>query len=400
MSNSTLLVNNTAHKITANPARRLSEVLREDLGLRGTKVGCDAGDCGACTVLLDGTPVCSCLTTVAQVAGRMVTTVEGLPAEGFANLQAAFLRYGAAQCGICTPGMLVSAAALLDRTPHPTPQQVKDALGGVLCRCTGYAKIVQAVCHANDPLPEAVTPKAGSAIGAAVERLDGTPKVDGTEAFGADQFPQGALLVRAIRSPHHRAGFSFGDLDGWAAANGVERVLTAADIPGKNRFGVIPPFADQPALAENHVRFRGEAVALIVGDAGVVDACDLAQFPITWLAQEAVLNTDTAKKPDAPQLFEDRSGNLLIAGLVRHGDVDTALKTSKHLAETAIETAYVEHAYIEPEAGVAWLDGDTLVIRACTQAPVMDQEETAKILGLTRKNVRIIPSATGGGFGS
>lgn len=400
MSQTTLHINGLSHSHNASPARRLSEVLRDDLGLRGTKVGCDAGDCGACTVLLDGAPVCSCLTTVAQVAGREVTTLEGLPAKGYDVLQAAFLRYGAAQCGICTPGMLVSAAALLDRIPHPSKQQVEDALGGVLCRCTGYSKIVSAVMHANDPLPEAEIPKAGSAIGAAVERLDGQAKVDGTEQFGADLVPENTLLVQTIRAPYHRARFNIGDTAAWAARNGVIQVLTAADIPGENRFGVIPAFADQPALATDHTRFKGEAVALIVGEPAVIECCNLGDFPIQWSELPATTGVDDAKHPNAPQLFKDRAGNLLITGLVGHGDVDAGLTSATHRATTTIKTAYVEHAYIEPEAGVAWLEGDTLVIRACTQAPVMDQEETAKILALPKERLRIIPAATGGGFGS
>ncbi len=335
----TLLVNGAPHKITASPARRLSEALREDLNLRGTKVGCDAGDCGACTVLLDGAPVCACLTTVAQVAGRMVTTVEGLPNEGFANLQAAFLHYGAAQCGICTPGMLVSAAALLNDHPHPTQKRVEDALGGVLCRCTGYTKIIQAVMHANNPLPDTTAPDAGNAVGSPVVRLDGQPKVDGTEAFGADHVPPDTLTVHAIRSPHHRAGFTIGDTAKWVRnTSGITLVLTATDIPGENRFGVIPPFADQPALAENHTRFRGEAVVLIVGEAGAIDACDLATFPITWQPLTEVLDTGSAKQPSAPQLHDGRDGNLLIAGLVRHGDAESALSDATHTAEAVVLT--------------------------------------------------------------
>jgi len=394
----TLHVNGASRETSANPARRLSEVLRDDLGLRGTKVGCDAGDCGACTVLLDGAPTCSCLTTVAQADGKEITTVEGLNVR---NVQDAFLHYGAAQCGICTPGMLISATALLRDHPHPTKQQVEDALGGVLCRCTGYTKIVQAVIHANDPLPNAVNPTAGNAVGSAVIRLDGQPKIDGTEMFGADFAPADCLSVCAIRSPHHRADFNIADTSTWVDQNsGIVKVLTVNDIPGKNRFGVIPPFADQPALTQGHTRFRGEAVALIVGEAAAVESCDLASFPITWTPRAEVMDPERAKQPDAPQLHEGREGNLLITGLVRHDDWAAGLENSAHVAETTIETAYIEHAYIEPEAGVAWMDAGTLNIRACTQAPVMDQEEVAKILALPMERVRIIPSATGGGFGS
>ena len=143
-----LTVNGTDHSLPTRPGLRLSELLREDLGLTGTKVGCDAGDCGACTVLIDGAPVCACLTPAHRANGREVTTVEGLPLAGHAALQEAFLRHGAAQCGICTPGMLTAATALLAEHPEPTRAQVEEALGGVLCRCTGYAKIVDAVMDA------------------------------------------------------------------------------------------------------------------------------------------------------------------------------------------------------------------------------------------------------------
>ncbi len=393
-----LHVNGTARETNASPARRLSEVLRDDLGLYGTKVGCDAGDCGACTVLLDGAPTCSCLTTLGQADGKEITTVEGLNTQ---NLQAAFLHYGAAQCGICTPGMLISAAALLQDHPHPSKRQVEDALGGVLCRCTGYTKIVQAVMQANAPLPEIVAPTAGNSIGCGIIRLDGQPKVDGTEEYGADVVPNNCLSVHVIRSPHHSADFQIGDTVAWTKQNsGIVMVLTVDDIPGENRFGVIPPFADQPALAQSPARFRGEAVALIVGKAQAIETCGLADFPITWSPQSEVMDPLEAKLPSAPQLHKDRAGNLLITGLVRHGDWAGGLKDSAYVAETAIETAYVEHAYIEPEAGVAWMDDGTLNIRASTQAPVMDQEDVAKILDLPMERVRIRACAAGGGFGS
>ena len=135
MSRISFTVNGAAVAVAAAPATRLSSVLRDELGLTGTKIGCDAGDCGACTVLLDGDQVCACLTPVAQAAGRRVATVEGLAEDGrLSNLQAAFHRHGAAQCGICSPGMLMAAKSLLDRNPSPNESEVMDALGGVLCR--------------------------------------------------------------------------------------------------------------------------------------------------------------------------------------------------------------------------------------------------------------------------
>src|SRR5215472_6661405 len=147
----TFSVNGRDVEVSADGARRLSRVLREDLGLTGTKVGCDAGDCGACTVLLNGKPVCACLVAAGQVAGCDVVTVEGLAQRSpvLGRLQQSFLALGAAQCGACTPGMLVSATALLEENSSPTATEVMDAIGGVLCRCTGYRKIISAILEAG-----------------------------------------------------------------------------------------------------------------------------------------------------------------------------------------------------------------------------------------------------------
>ena len=382
------------------PARRLSETLREELHLTGTKVGCDAGDCGACTVLIDGDPVCACLTPLAQTTGRQITTIEGVNnGHGLNALQAAFLRHGAAQCGICTPGMLMAATALLSSTPSPSREQATAALSGVLCRCTGYQKIVDAVCDVRLAPDLSFLPPAGAAVGQRLQRLDGLPKVLGNETFGADHVPSGALLVRAVRSPHPRAGFKFGNLDAWVKDHpGIETVCTAADINGPNCFGVIPSFADQPALAESLVRFRGEAVAIAVGDADTISQVDFSDFPITWSPETPTIDINTATN-DAI-VHENVQENILTTGYVAIGDPHSALLKAAHIAEGVFETSYVEHAYIEPESGTAWMDGDTLVIQACTQAPYMNRSDVAAVLGLNENSIRIIPTATGGGFGS
>src|SRR6476646_513296 len=179
-------VNGKSVNAKVSPAERLSKVLRERLGLMGTKVGCDAGDCGACTVLLDGKPVCSCLIAAGQIEGHEVTTVEGLASRApiYDQLQKSFLRHGAAQCGACTPGMLVSATALLERSAAPSEDAVMDAIGGVLCRCTGYRKIISAVMDARSGKIAEPSPLAGNAVGSRLVRLDGQGKVDGSEIFG------------------------------------------------------------------------------------------------------------------------------------------------------------------------------------------------------------------------
>jgi len=384
------------------PGARLSEVLREHLGARDVKVGCNAGDCGACTVLIEGEPICSCMTSAAQAAGTSVETLSGLadrdPAA--ARLTMSFERHGAAQCGICTPGALLSAVALLRQNPAPSEQEVKDALGGVLCRCTGYRKIVDAVVDVGNGAEPARSGD-GRSVGVAIPRLDGARKVDGTELFGDDVAPAEALTVRVVRSPHHHARFVFGDLDAYVAANpGVELVLTAKDVLGVNRFGVIPSFADQPVFAEAIARFRGEAVAAVVGATEVIAALDLDAFPITWTELPAALTPEEAQADGAPMLHAGRANNVMSGGLVQRGDAEGGLGDADIVVEGEFETGFIEHAYIEPEAGFAQRIGDRIEIHACTQAPFMDRETMADIMGLPQESVRIIPTAVGGGFGS
>ncbi len=389
--------------VEADPsARRLSEFLRGSLGLTATKVGCDAGDCGACTVLLDGEATAACMVPVGRLEGRRVETLEGLDATGEAErLQRSFLHHGAAQCGICTPGMLVAACALLRSDPRPTVPRVQDALGGVLCRCTGYRKIIDAVVAAASFEEIDVAPPVGKAVGHRLPRVDGDLKLRGVDVFGADQAPEDALTVRIVRSPFHHARFTLGDLDGYITSiSGVEAVFTARDVPGRNRFGVIPALADQPVFAVSEARFRGEAVAMVVVTPEVVREPDLAGFPVAWEELPALMGVETARAEGAPRIHGDREGNVLIRGNVRRGDLEAAFSSAEVIVESSYRTSFVEHAYIEPEAGFARRVGDRVEVQVTTQSPHMDREELEAILGLPEGSVRILPTAVGGGFGS
>ncbi len=395
-----LTVNGAAVEVAAAPAARLADVLRDQLGLTGTKVGCNAGDCGACTVLLDGAQVCACMVPVAQAAGRAVTTVEALAADGrLSRLQAAFLRHGAAQCGICTPGMLMAAHDLLERNPSPARAEVEDALGGVLCRCTGYVKIVEAVMDAGAPATLPDGPAEGAAVGARTVKADGRPRVTGEALYGADGIPADALALRVVRSPHARARFTLGDLGPLHARwPGLVRVLTAADIP-VNRYGIYPVDKDQPALADGGiVRYRGEAVVALVGEPDCIARLPDAEVPITWEPLDPVTFA-AARRGAAPALHDHRPDNVLTRGRLARGDLEAGFAAAAATAEIAVETSFVEHAYIEPEAGYARRVGDRIEIVACTQSPYMDRDEVAHVMGMAADRIRIIPTATGGGFG-
>ena len=400
-----VLVNGQKASIEVSPTERLSAVLRDRLGLTGTKVGCDAGDCGACSVLLDGQVVCACMVAAGQINGRRVTTVEALEHDPAGRrLQRAFLEHGAAQCGICTPGMLMSALAFVRSETEARsgaealPQAVEEALGGVLCRCTGYRKIIDAVVAATtdgaliggrSDNVEWLGDGRLDVVGRSVPRLDGPAKVSGRENFGADDWPANALALKIVRSPHHHAGFSFGDLDGFLRRRpGLERVLTAADVPGLNRHGVIPPFIDQPVFAEHVARFRGEAVAAVLGEPAAIQTLDPADIPISFEELPPSLGVDQA------------TDDLLAEGRVVRGDVEAGFDQADIILERRVETGFVEHAYIEPEAGVARRVGDRIEVWCCTQAPYMNRDAVAAILGIEPADVRILPSAVGGGFGA
>ncbi len=396
----TLTVNGKDHEVAAAPFASLADTLREGLGLTGTKVGCDAGDCGACTVLLDGAQVCACLVATAQAEGRAITTIEASDPL-IDRLRAAFLAEGAAQCGICTPGMIMAAADLLARNPSPTRSEIEDGIGGVLCRCTGYAKIIEAIdAVARGANAYAPVAEAGCAVGARIARADGLPKVQGTDRFGADHAPEGALWMRAVRSPHARARFTLGDLAAVKAAHpGLEAILTAADIPGANSFGIFPTIKDQPVLAPGFVRYRGEAILALVGTREAVEGIADAALPITWEVEPALIGVEAALAEGATPLHANIPDNVLTRGYLETGDVTEGHRLGAATAEGRFRTGFVEHAYIEPEAGYAIRVGDRIEVTACTQAAVMDQEEVARVVGVPMTQVRIIPTACGGGFG-
>mgnify|MGYP003298610669 FL=1 len=394
-------LNGQESSIASNPVTRTSDVLREELGLTGTKVGCDAGDCGACTILIDGEQRFACLTAAGQLEGCDVQTVEGLAKDGkLSPLQQAFHRYGAAQCGICTPGMLMAAQSLLNVKPNPSREEVEDALGGVLCRCTGYSKIVAAVLEVSGTKTHELPADADSGFGSRTRKVDGEPKLLGTEIYGADTAPDDSLWMRVVRSPHPRATFVLPSPEKLVEENpGLMRILTWQDVPGNNGFGIYPHIKDQPVLAKDQVRYRGEAVAALIGDRKSIEAVTDDDLGIEWGPQDAIESYESALEGKVYPVQEIHEDNLLARGFLKKGNAESVYEQSLIKAQGTWETSYVEHAYIEPEAGYAVKRGQRLELFVSTQTPYMDRDEVAQVLGIGPDQVRIIPSAVGGGFG-
>ena len=391
-----------------DPTTSLLAVLRHDLGLTGTKQGCDLeGECGACTVLLDGLPVRSCLTPVGKVAGRRVLTVEGLGTPDHLHpLQAAFIESGAVQCGYCTPGMLLAAKALLDREPDPTRAHVVEALAGNLCRCTGYRKILAAVELAaarlrgepDGPSPGA-SPAGPSPVGGDATRLDAVEKVTGRARYVEDVLVPGLLHAHVLRSPHLHARLLALDTAAARQVPGVVRVVTAADVPGQNGF---PAYSqDEPVLvpAGGTVKTVGDPVALVVATSPECAQAGARAITAQYEPLPPILDPEAALRPDAIPIHE--GGNTLSTFSVVQEDAGAALNRSDVVVETEYRTSYLEHAALEREAVLGYLDDQGRVtVVGGTHEPHWQQGFIAPVLGLDRSRVRVIMPPTGGSFGN
>ena len=383
-----LTVNGTAQAVAGAGRYPAERGAARRLGLTGTKVGCDAGDCGACTVLLDGAQACACLVPLAQAAGaRGDRRSRGWRRRPLgAALQRAFLAHGAAQCGICTPGMLMAASELLAATPRPDAAQAMAALGGVLCRCTGYRKIIEAVLRCASACRSAGGGAAGSrrsAVGARMARLDGAAEGDRRRAASAPMpRPADALWLRRGPLARMRARASrFGDLAPLCArasrpAAGADRRRRA----GRNGFGIYPDLKDQPVLRRRRGALPRRGGLRPGRRRATLDASarrDPARLGAAAAARRPRRRADAEGAAGAARRWPD---NVLTTGrVVARRCRRRAWPASAACRRGRIETGFVEHAYIEPEAGWAAAASATAIeVLACTQAPYMDRDEVAE----------------------
>ncbi len=434
-----LTVNGVDRELDIPASRYLAEVLRYDLKLTGTKIGCNEAECGACTVIVNGQPIDSCIYPAFKAQGAAVTTIEGLAGEwGVGDgrrrttdgagadtntqyairntqelhpLQSAFVLHGATQCGFCTPGFLMQAKTLLDENPNPSDDEIKHCLKDTFCRCTGYASIISAVKAAGEQirtghlpgpvLPEVMEPL--HQIGHPHERPDAVAKVTGTALYTDDYFFDGMLHGATLRNPHARILAI--DTKSAAALPGVHAVLTHADVPGDPRHGLVEN--DWPVFAGGKypARYVGDPIALAVAETEALARQALALIAVEYEVLPAVTDPVAARRDDAPVLHPDRpTGNLLKHIKVRSGDVAQGFAEADVIVERSYRTPMTEHAFMEPECSLAVPAGynaehQKLTIYVGSQIPYSDRRQVAKSLGLEDEQVRVLGTLMGGGFG-
>ncbi len=380
----------------------LLRFLRENLGLTSAKDGCSQGSCGACTVLVDGGAVRACTVSTASLDGKSVLTLEGLPLQERELLAFAFARAGAVQCGFCTPGMIMSARALLYRAPEPTREEVKQALRANICRCTGYKKIIDAVMLAakllreGSPVPEQT---AGAALGERMLRVDAPGKATGNALYVDDLRLSGLLFGSALRSAWPRARILSIQTSEAEKVPGVVCVLTAADIPGKRRIGHLKKDYDVMIPVGGVTRFLGDAIALVAAETREALKEAKQRIRVEYEVLEPVLSLEEAMREGAPRVHEDAPGNLLSEVRISRGNAEIRIASSAHVVTRRYSTPRTEHAFLETETAVAAPAGEGVTIWSADQGICQTQRECAEALGLPLEKVRVIAAAVGGAFG-
>jgi putative selenate reductase molybdopterin-binding subunit len=401
-------VNGEAVERRPRPGQCLRTFLREQ-GSFGVKKGCDAGDCGACTVHVDGVPVHSCIYPALRALGREITTIEGLSAghpDGLHPLQRSFIEAQGFQCGFCTAGMIMTGAALDEEQRADLPRSLK----GNICRCTGYRSIADAFAGVRHvERPEAHEPQVGRALPAPAARV-----VTGTEPFTLDTAPEGMLHMKLVRSPHPHAYIRSIDAEAALALPGVRAVLTYEDAPhGHYSSARHEHYADDPddtRLLDRVVRFVGQRVAAVVAE--TVEAAERA-VPLVRVDYEvlpAVHDAEAAMVPGAPRLHADKGSESRVADPVRNlaaeihseiGDVEAALARAAVTYEETFSIHRVQHVHLETHASIAWVQDDgRLIVRTSSQVPFLTRDALCRLFELPRDQVRVLTARVGGGCGA
>lgn len=389
--------------VSVNEEKNLLDYLREDLGLISVKDGCKEGACGTCTILVDGKAVKSCILTTKKAVGKNIVTVEGLTDREKEAFAYAFTECGAVQCGFCIPGMVIAAKALFNRTLAPTKEEVKKALVGNICRCTGYVKIEEAILMAADILREGrEVPKreCKGLIGSNTGRVDAVDKTLGKAKYAADYKVEGMYYGSAVRTKYPRARVLSIDYSEALKLDGVLGVVTADDVPGNNYIGHLEFISDWPALIPvgEITRYIGDAVALVAAKdkKTLEEAKKLVKVEYEELTP--MFTPEEAMTEGAP-LIHKKERNILVREVLKRGNSEEVIKNSKYVVTNTYKTPATEHAYLEPECALAIPDKDGLLLYTSSQSIFDEQREVSRLLGLDPQKVRVKAAYVGGGFG-
>ena len=387
------------NRVTVSENQKLLCYLRDVLRLTSVKDGCSEGACGSCTVLIDGKPARACIQQTDRLEGKSVLTVEGLSAFEKEVYAYAFGEAGAVQCGFCIPGMVLSAKGLLAVNPDPSESEIAYALRNNICRCTGYVKIIKAVRLAAQCLREGRVPAPEGVwcVGARVHRLDVREKVLGTGIYCDDIAMEGMLYGSAVRAAYPRARVRAIHTEEARALPGVACVLTAADIPGRNKVGHLKKDWDTMIAVGDVTHYLGDAVALVAAETPAILEAAKKLVRVEYEPLTPVRSPEEAMAEGAPLVHRD--GNLLAHKHVSRGNAEAAIRGARHVLSGHFSTPFTEHAFLEPECAVAFPKEDGVMIYSSDQSVYDTQHETAPMLGLPNEKVWVENKLVGGGFG-
>ena len=380
----------------------LLRYLRDELRLTSVKDGCSEGTCGTCTILVDGKTVKACILSTKRAAGKEIVTVEGLSEAEREAFVYAFGAVGAVQCGFCIPGMVIAGKALLDQNPNPTEAEIKKAIRGNVCRCTGYKKIIEGIALAGAILrgEQAVDPalEHGDAygVGARAFRTDVRAKVLGTGAYCDDLYLDGMAHASAVRSQYPRARVLDIDASAALALPGVLAVLTADDVP-HNKVGHLQQDWDVMIAKGDITRYVGDAICLVVAENETVLKQAKELVKVDYEPLEPVRTIQEARAADAPSLHP--GGNLCQQRHVTRGDARAALAQSKYVVTQSYRTPFTEHAFLEPECAVAFPYKDGVKVYTSDQGVYDTRKEISIMLGWEPERIVVENKLVGGGFG-
>ena len=388
-------------QVSTSKKQSLLRFLRDEMHLTSVKDGCSQGACGACTVLIDGETCKACVLQTDRLEGRSIITVDGLSKWESEVYTYAYGEAGAVQCGFCIPGMVMCTKGLLDRNPDPTEEEIKYALRNNYCRCTGYVKIIAAVKLAAKIMRAGKIPAAGAddwLLGSRVHRLDVEEKVLGYGKYPDDYYLDGMCYGTALRSKYPRARVLSIDTTAAKALPGVIDVFTAADIPGENKIGHLKHDQYTMIPVGGLTHYLGDAIALVAAED--METAEKAKklIKVEYEVLPAVHNIQEAAAEGAPLVFDEETTNVQAYKHVSRGNADEAISKAAHVISHHFETPWTEHAFLEPECAVAYIDddGDVMII-STDQSAYCTFHESSLMLGTDK--VKCQNALVGGGFG-